>query len=157
MENWERAMWFEETGCLGCTLSKHADAPTATVYAGMCLLEATNVSEGRGTTVLSSSSAPVDLRRGVRRGFEQTEATGVFFRETYFQPTFQKYAGEICAGTTPRARSRSFPSLNRREDYSSHSEPLRRSFQWKPPPTNTNTSASIEVLIGGPVRSLFFE
>ena len=37
-------------GCRGCALAEHADADTARVYPGGCLLEGTNLSEGRGTT-----------------------------------------------------------------------------------------------------------
>ena len=51
MENWDRRMWFDETGLKWVLPSPNMPTlATATVYAGMCLLEATNLSEGRGTT-----------------------------------------------------------------------------------------------------------
>ena len=51
MRGWERAMWFDETGLPWVMPSPNMPTlDTATVYPGMCLLEGTNISEGRGTT-----------------------------------------------------------------------------------------------------------
>src|SRR5947207_1426174 len=51
MKNWERAMWFDQTGLPWVMPSPNMPTlDTATVYPGMCLLEGTNISEGRGTT-----------------------------------------------------------------------------------------------------------
>ncbi|PYJ24950.1 MAG: hypothetical protein DME91_06450 [Verrucomicrobia bacterium] len=51
MENWKRAMWFDETGLPWVMPSPNMPTlDTATVYPGLCLLEGTNISEGRGTT-----------------------------------------------------------------------------------------------------------
>ena len=51
MEAWEPAMYFEETGLPWVLPSPNMPTvDTAVVYPGMCLLEATNLSEGRGTT-----------------------------------------------------------------------------------------------------------
>src|SRR5947209_3201973 len=51
MKNWERAMWFDQTGLPWVMPSPNMPTlETATVYPGMCLLEGTNISEGRGTT-----------------------------------------------------------------------------------------------------------
>ena len=51
MQGWERRMWFDETGLPWVMPSPNMPTlDTATVYAGMCLLEGTNISEGRGTT-----------------------------------------------------------------------------------------------------------
>jgi uncharacterized protein YbbC (DUF1343 family) len=50
MDNWERGMWFDETGLTFIKPSPNMpDLKTAAVYPGLCLLEGTNVSEGRGT------------------------------------------------------------------------------------------------------------
>ena len=50
MENWERQMWFDQTGLLWRSPSPNMPSlDVATVYPGTCLFEGTNISEGRGT------------------------------------------------------------------------------------------------------------
>ena len=50
MENWERSMWYDQTGLVWVRPSPNmATLKTATVYPGTCLIEGTNLSEGRGT------------------------------------------------------------------------------------------------------------
>jgi uncharacterized protein YbbC (DUF1343 family) len=52
MKNWKRAMWFDQTGLPWVMPSPNIPTlETATVYPGMCLLEGTNISEGRVTTL----------------------------------------------------------------------------------------------------------
>jgi uncharacterized protein YbbC (DUF1343 family) len=73
---------------------------TALVYPGACLLEATNLSEGRGTTrPFEIFGAPwLDPWRTV----EALEASGFMrgarLRPVFFIPTFQKHAGVKCGG-----------------------------------------------------------
>jgi len=69
----------------------------------MCLIEGTNLSEGRGTTrPFHLVGAPwIDSKRFVellRKGALDAQLEGVAFREASFQPGFQKHAGEICGG-----------------------------------------------------------
>jgi uncharacterized protein YbbC (DUF1343 family) len=72
---------------------------TAVVYPGMCLLEGTNASEGRGTTrPFEIFGAPyVDAQRLVDR-LESLGLPGVRFRPISFEPTFQKWAQTRCSG-----------------------------------------------------------
>ncbi|MFZ5785975.1 MAG: exo-beta-N-acetylmuramidase NamZ family protein, partial [Acidobacteriota bacterium] len=50
-QGWKRRMWWEETGLPWVAPSPNMPTPTtAAIYPGGCLLEATNLSEGRGTT-----------------------------------------------------------------------------------------------------------
>jgi uncharacterized protein YbbC (DUF1343 family) len=72
---------------------------TAIVYPGMCLLEGTLLSEGRGTTrPFEIFGAPfIDPDRLVAR-LDEFRLPGVVFRPLYFQPTFQKHADRICGG-----------------------------------------------------------
>jgi uncharacterized protein YbbC (DUF1343 family) len=72
---------------------------TALVYPGQCLLEGTNLSEGRGTTrPFELCGAPwLDAASLVRRMNEEKLA-GVRFRAAWFRPTFQKHAGQDCGG-----------------------------------------------------------
>jgi uncharacterized protein YbbC (DUF1343 family) len=72
---------------------------TALVYPGGCLLEGTNLSEGRGTTMpfqwvgapfLDGAKLAEDLRR--------LQPPGIWVRPHSFRPSFSKFAGEICHG-----------------------------------------------------------
>jgi uncharacterized protein YbbC (DUF1343 family) len=72
---------------------------TATVYPGACLVEGTNLSEGRGTTrPFEQVGAPfldgVDLAARLNR----LELRGVRFRAVDFTPAFHKFAGQRCGG-----------------------------------------------------------
>ncbi len=50
MENWKRDMWWDETGLTWINPSPNMRTLTqATLYPGVCLVEATNLSVGRGT------------------------------------------------------------------------------------------------------------
>jgi uncharacterized protein YbbC (DUF1343 family) len=72
---------------------------TALVYPGGCLVEGTNLSEGRGTTrPFEIVGAPwID---GVRLAGElhALSLPGARARPVTFQPTFQKHAGYVCGG-----------------------------------------------------------
>lgn len=72
---------------------------TALVYPGMCLLEGTNLSEGRGTTrPFELCGAPWLDTSEVARRLNAVGLPGVFFRAAWFRPTFQKFAGQDCGG-----------------------------------------------------------
>ncbi|MFH0990539.1 MAG: DUF1343 domain-containing protein [bacterium] len=50
MEGWKRSMWYDQTGLRWIKPSPNmATLATAIVYPGTCLIEGTNLSEGRGT------------------------------------------------------------------------------------------------------------
>jgi uncharacterized protein YbbC (DUF1343 family) len=72
---------------------------TALVYPGGCLLEGTNLSEGRGTTrPFEIFGAPwVDGAR-LAAEFHELALPGVRVRPLTFQPTFHKHAGRVCGG-----------------------------------------------------------
>lgn len=78
---------------------------TALVYPGGCLLEGTNLSEGRGTTrPFEIFGAPwVD---GVRlaRGLNALGLGGFVARPLTFQPTFHKHSGAVCGGVQLHVR-----------------------------------------------------
>ena len=114
MEGWRRRMWFDNTGLPWVLPSPNMPtADTALVYPGMCLLEGTNLSEGRGTTrpfeVFGAPFINPDLLAKRLSGFK---LPGVFFRPLYFIPTFQKHTGKLCGGAqihvTDRERFRPF-------------------------------------------------
>lgn len=72
---------------------------TARVYPGMCLVEGTNLSEGRGTTrpfeyVGFPGVNPQQLAERLR----SDGLPGVEYLPVTFRPTFQKHAGQSCGG-----------------------------------------------------------
>ena len=100
MRGWTREMWYDETGLRWVAPSPNMPAlDTATVYPGMCLLEGTNVSEGRGTTLpFELFGAPWIDAPKLRNAMEAHGLPGVAFREAYFTPWISKFKGEHCAG-----------------------------------------------------------
>jgi uncharacterized protein YbbC (DUF1343 family) len=99
-EGWTRDMDFEATGLPWVLPSPNMPTvETAFVYPGQCLLEGTNLSEGRGTTrPFELCGAPWIEGRAVARRLAARELPGVVFRPAHFKPTFQKYAGQLCGG-----------------------------------------------------------
>ena len=100
MSGWNRDMWFDETGLLWVMPSPNMPTlDTAEVYPGMCLLEGTNISEGRGTTrPFEIFGAPFVNPYELVEKLELCNLNGVKFRPLFFTPTFNKYAGQICGG-----------------------------------------------------------
>ena len=100
MQGWKRQMWYDDTGLPWTPPSPNMPTlATATVYPGMCLIEGTLLSEGRGTTMpFEFVGAPYIHPPDLIRRLQQDQLPGVFFRPHYFKPTFQKWAGETCGG-----------------------------------------------------------
>jgi uncharacterized protein YbbC (DUF1343 family) len=110
MLGWTREMRYEDTGLPWVLPSPNMPTvDTAVVYPGGCLLEGTNLSEGRGTTRpfeifgapwLKGEALAADLHRDGGEGFVARPLT--------FRPTFQKHARATCEGVqihvTDRAR-----------------------------------------------------
>jgi uncharacterized protein YbbC (DUF1343 family) len=100
MRGWQRRDYFEVTGLPWVLPSPNMPTPeTALVYPGACLIEGTNVSEGRGTTrPFEIIGAPfVDGHRLAER-LAAEQLPGVRFRPLTFRPTFHKFAGQVCGG-----------------------------------------------------------
>ena len=71
----------------------------AIVYPGQVLLEGTNLSEGRGTTRPFELFGAPWLEPGRLLGrLRHFESPGVILRTACFEPTFHKFAGELCRG-----------------------------------------------------------
>lgn len=97
-EGWQPAELLDESRYRWAMPSPNMPGrSTALVYPGMCLLEATNISEGRGTTrPFELFGAPwLDARR-LKQALDALNLPGIAFRETAFKPAFDKYAGEGC-------------------------------------------------------------
>jgi uncharacterized protein YbbC (DUF1343 family) len=100
MEGYKKTDWFDQTGLPWVMPSPNMPTlETAIVYPGMCLLEATNVSEARGTPrPFELFGAPWIDAPELCAHLNAQKLPGVYFREHYFEPTFHKYARQICGG-----------------------------------------------------------
>ena len=100
MEGWKRSTLFHETGLPWVLPSPNMPTEdTAIVYPGMVLLEATNLSEGRGTTrPFEIIGAPFVRVNEVMRIVNALGLPGCIVREHGFIPTFQKWHGQYCNG-----------------------------------------------------------
>jgi len=162
MKNWDRAMWFDQTGLPWVMPSPNMPTlDTAIVYPGMCLLEGTNISEGRGTTrPFEIFGAPFIDPESLCRKLNDLNLPGVFFRENYFQPTFQKFAGELCGGAQIHV-----PDRNIYRAFQTGVEIVRcirrlypENFTWKQPPYEyEHEKLPIQILLGGPAEDFFHD
>jgi uncharacterized protein YbbC (DUF1343 family) len=100
MEGWTRAMTWEDTGRPFLAPSPNMPTPaTALLYPGACLVEATELSEGRGTTrPFQLAGAPGVDPPALADRLAARRLPGIAFVPTYFRPQFQKHAGQVCGG-----------------------------------------------------------
>jgi uncharacterized protein YbbC (DUF1343 family) len=100
MDGWRRAQGFAATGLPWVLPSPNMPTvDTALVYPGLCLIEGTNLSEGRGTTrPFETVGAPYLDPYALAAALESEHLPGVAFRPLSFLPTFQKWAGTPCHG-----------------------------------------------------------
>lgn len=100
LKGWSRPMFFDETGLPWAMPSPNIPTlESALVYPGLCLLEGTNLSEGRGTTrpfeIFGAPFLDADRLCGRLAAYR---LPGVRFRPLHFKPTFDKYCGALCHG-----------------------------------------------------------
>jgi uncharacterized protein YbbC (DUF1343 family) len=103
-DGWQRRMLWRETGLPWVTPSPNMPTPeTALVYPGGCLIEGTNLSEGRGTThPFELWGAPwLDPYALAERLAASPFGAGTLFRPAAFTPMFHKHAGQLCLGVQP--------------------------------------------------------
>lgn len=108
MRGYRRDQWFEETGLPWVLPSPNMPTPeTALVYPGMCLIEGTNVSEGRGTTrPFELVGAPWVDGDALVDALETAELPGCAFRAVRFKPMFHKHGGTTCGGVQTHVTDR---------------------------------------------------
>jgi len=99
-EGWRRGQYWDGTSLPFIPPSPNMPTPdTALVYPGMCLLEGSNVSEGRGTCrPFEQFGAPYLRSYELVQHLEKQELPGVRFRPVSFTPTFDKHPGVSCSG-----------------------------------------------------------
>ncbi|MEN8165356.1 MAG: DUF1343 domain-containing protein [Acidobacteriota bacterium] len=97
---WRRGQLYDETGLPWVPPSPNMPTlDTALIYPGLCLIEATTLSEGRGTTrPFHLVGAPWIEARSLVEHLRTLNLPGIGFRATWFRPEFQKHAHEVCAG-----------------------------------------------------------
>jgi len=100
LRGWRRELLFDD-----CDLPWVMPSPnmptldTALVYPGLCLIEGTELSEGRGTTrPFELVGAPYIEPHALATALERQSLPGVAFRPAWFLPQFQKWAGVQCGG-----------------------------------------------------------
>ena len=72
---------------------------TALIYPGTCLLEGTNLSEGRGTAdPFSILGAPFIQSEQLSQAFNDLHLPGVIASPVYFTPSASKHQGQVCGG-----------------------------------------------------------
>src|SRR4030042_2056339 len=100
MKEWHRNSTFTETGLPWVLPSPNMPSVhTAMVYPGTVLIEAVNISEGRGTTIpFELFGAPFINAVKLKKELDSRNITGCVFRIHDFIPTFNKYAGKLCHG-----------------------------------------------------------
>jgi uncharacterized protein YbbC (DUF1343 family) len=100
LTGWRRDMWFDQTGLRFIKPSPNMpDLETAALYPGLCLLEGTNVSEGRGTPKpFRQFGAPWIDANALATKLNSLNLPGVRFVAASFTPTSSKFQNEECHG-----------------------------------------------------------
>ena len=153
MKGWRRAMAYEDTRLPWVLPSPNIPTvDTAYVYPGGCLVEGTNLSEGRGTTrPFELVGAPWLDGHALARALEKERLPGVGFRAAAFTPTFQKHAGELCHGVQvhvlDRRRFPAFLTYLLLIQHARRQDPAR--FAWRDPPYEyEHVRLPIDILCG---------
>ena len=153
MKGWERSMLFCQTGLYWVPPSPNLPTPDSTlVYPGQVILEGTNLSEGRGTTTpFELWGSPYLKPELVRDRLTEVKLPGLVLRPVRFQPTFDKWSGQSCAGfqihvTDPAAYPPYFTTLSLVQAViATHPE----EFKWNSPPYEYEFHRlPIEIILG---------
>ncbi len=100
VEEWKRSQWFDTTGLTWVNPSPNMRSLTeATLYPGVCLLEPTNVSVGRGTdTPFEVIGAPWIDGRKLAEALNDAKLPGVRFVPVRFTPKSSVHKDAECGG-----------------------------------------------------------
>jgi molybdopterin-guanine dinucleotide biosynthesis protein MobB len=152
MRGWGRDTAYAETGLPWIPPSPNIPTvDAARVYPGMCLLEGTNVSEGRGTTrPFETFGAPWLDPSALVAALARWELPGVSFLPTRFRPMFEKHAGETCGGAILAVHD---PALFRPFEtglavIAAIRELAPREFRWREEPYEFDSRPAIDLLSG---------
>ena len=155
MTQWNRNQWFDETGLPWVPPSPNMPTlETAIVYPGMCLIEGTKLSEGRGTTrPFENFGAPyIDPYKLFKRMENDLEKLpGVLFRPQFFQPMFQKHRDTVCGGLQIHVTNRKQfkPLLTTLALIRAIAELYPKDFKWRTEPYEfVSDRLAIDLLYG---------
>lgn len=100
MDGWKREMYFDQTGLIWVSPTPNTTGIDMSIlYTGTCLVEGTNLSEGRGTTrPFEFIGAPFVDGYKLAKRFNEKNVEGVLARPVSFKPTYQKHKDELCHG-----------------------------------------------------------
>lgn len=101
MQHWRRDQWFADTGLPWIPTSPAMPRLSTTLlYPGLCLLEGTNLSEGRGTALPFEICGAVWMDGdALAAQLNACQLPGVCFRPIQFVPApGSRYGGERCGG-----------------------------------------------------------
>ncbi len=153
MKGWKREYYFPE-----CHLPWTVPSPnmpsfeTAYVYPGMCLLEGTNISEGRGSTrPFEVFGAPWIEEEELVKELISRKIPGVNFRPLKFIPTFHKYKNRVCGGAQIYIRDlkKLDPVYTGLEIISAIRNLYPKRFTWRKPPYEfEKEKMPFDILIG---------
>ncbi|HSR70056.1 MAG TPA: DUF1343 domain-containing protein [Acidobacteriota bacterium] len=153
MEGYQRSMSWGQTGLPWVMPSPNMPTPdTAWVYPGLCLLEGSNVSEGRGTTrPFEISGAPWVNPKQLASRLQGFELPGAALRPLWFIPTFHKWAGKMVGGVQIHVQDwRAFrPFRTGLALLRAYRELAPDEFAWKEPPYEYEyEKLPIDILLG---------
>lgn len=99
MKNWKRSMYWQDTGMPWISPSPNLPTPgSCMVYPGQVIFEGTNISEGRGTALpFEQFGSPFLDIRAIKKEADSI-IIGAFLRPVHFEPTSNKWKGEVCRG-----------------------------------------------------------
>jgi uncharacterized protein YbbC (DUF1343 family) len=138
MEGWNRSLFHDQTGAPWALPSPNMPTmETAIVYPGGCLLEATNLSEGRGTTrPFEIFGAPFLRGQKFCDEMNHLNLSGAWFQPIQFEPTFNKHTKQLCEGAFLHVLDRN--SFEPVVAFVAVMQCARRQacdlFEWNPPP-----------------------
>tara|TARA_B100001750_G_C15495326_1_gene593763 strand:+ start:475 stop:1497 length:1023 start_codon:yes stop_codon:yes gene_type:complete len=100
MTNWDKGVWYDSVWENWISPSPNIpDIMTALIYVGTCLLEGTNLSEGRGTNApFMLFGAPWLDNQKIVQNLNDKKMEGVIFLEENFTPKTSKYSQVQCKG-----------------------------------------------------------
>ncbi|MHC1729628.1 MAG: exo-beta-N-acetylmuramidase NamZ domain-containing protein [Syntrophobacteraceae bacterium] len=158
MQGWRRSSYFGDLGLHWVFPSPNMPTwETALLYPGMVLLEGTNISEGRGTTMpFQLFGAPFLNQRRILEHLEGSGLEGITFRPVTFEPAFDKHKSVPCFGfqmhITDGKRFRPYRTGLALLQAFCSVHPDR--FRWLDPPYEYEwEKLPIDILIGsGPIR-----
>lgn len=152
MPYYDRKLYFDELNLPFVFPSPNMPTVnTAVVYPGMCLIEGTNMSEGRGTcTPFQLVGSPfIDDADKFKEYIDSFELKGVITRATSFKPMFHKHAQENCLGVFIHVTDRNLFKPLRFAIATIMAAQKFKGFTWRQEPYEfENDRLAIDLLLG---------